>query len=156
MTESDLKRALVKSIRAQGGVGHRFEDKYSIGWPDLLLIPERGPVFFAEVKLIKIVREPRMMCTPTQAVQLARLSRDSYKGRHFCHGVLIAYCPTRLALYIGQPDMLLTHCRFVPRPSKLDSAEWWITELLYKYDAGASHLHPYNPKDEETADEFPC
>ena len=134
-----LKRALIKSIRAQGGVGHRFEDKWSIGWPDLLLIPEHGPVFFAEVKLIKIVREPRLICTPTQAIQLARLSRLPYKGRYFCHGVLIGYCPTRCALYIGQPDQHIRNCRFVPRPNKLEGAEWWITELLGKYNT-APHL----------------
>ena len=56
MNEAELKRALVKSIRAQGGIGERIEDKYKVGWPDLILIPEDGPVFFAEAKLVEGVR----------------------------------------------------------------------------------------------------
>lgn len=137
MTESDLKRYLVRSIRAQGGLGHRFEDKYTIGWPDLLLIPEHGPVFFAEVKLIKLIREPRLTCTPTQEIQVARLSRMPVHGRYHCHGVLIGFSLDKHALYIGQPGQLLKDCRFVPRPTRIDSSDWWITELLGKYNADA-------------------
>lgn len=131
ITESDLKRYLIRSIRAQGGVGHRFEDKYVVGWPDMLLIPENGPVFFVEAKLVKGLK---IDCTSMQAMQLSRLNRDPYKGRHFCYGVLVGYSEKREALYVGQPGQSITDCRFVPRPRlKLDSSEWWITELLGKY-----------------------
>lgn len=133
MTESELKRYLIRSIRAQGGVGHRFEDKYSIGWPDCLFIPETGPVFFTEVKIIKLIRDPRLKVTEMQKVQVERLTREPFKGNYFCFGVVIGWAPEKSALYIGRPDARLSECRFVPRPSRLDSAEWWITELLGKY-----------------------
>lgn len=133
MTESDLKRCLIKSIYAQGGLGHRFEDKYAVGWPDLLLIPATGPVFFAEVKLIKIVRDPRLKVTPTQGMHLDRLAREPYQGRYFCFGCVIGYSTHQEALFIGRPDMPLRDCRFIPRPRRLDSGEWEITELLRKY-----------------------
>lgn len=135
MTESDLKRALIKSIRAQGGLGHRFEDRFTIGWPDCLFIPETGPVFFAEIKIIKLIREPRLKVTEMQKVQVQRLSREPFKGQYFCHGVVIGYAPEKGILAIGQPDMPFSKCRYVPRPSRLDSAEWWITELLGKYNS---------------------
>jgi hypothetical protein len=135
MTESDLKRALIKSIRAQGGLGHRFEDRFTIGWPDCLFIPETGPVFFAEVKIIKLIRDPRLKVTEMQKVQVHRLTREPHKGKYYCHGVVIAYLTDKGILAIGQPDDPLSKCRYVPRPPRLDSAEWWITELLGKYNS---------------------
>jgi len=126
-----LKRYLIRSIRAQGGVGHRFEDKYVVGWPDMLLIPEAGPCFFVEAKLVKGLK---LDCTPMQAVQLGRLHRGRCRGVHFSHGVLIGYSDKREALYIGHPGQSITACRFVPQPRRLDSSAWPITELLSHYD----------------------
>ena len=131
MTESDLKRFLIRSIRAQGGVGHRFEDRFTIGWPDCLFIPEKGPVFFAEVKLLQ---GTKMGCTPMQEVQLERLHRGRRYGHWFCHGILLGYSEKRAALYIGKPGSQIADCRFIPRPSKLNSGDWLITELLGKFD----------------------
>ena len=126
MTESDLKRYLIKSIRAQGGVGHRFEDKFAVGFPDCLFIPEEGPVFFVEAKVLK---GAKLVCTDIQAVQLSRLHRP------LCHsfGCIIGYHAGKEALYIGQQYWPLTECRYVPRPRVLDSAEWLISELLGKF-----------------------
>jgi hypothetical protein len=147
MNESELKRYLIKSIRAQGGVGHRFEDKFTIGWPDCLFIPEKGPVFFVEVKLI---RGAKLVATEIQAVQLDRLSRPKAHGRYFCHGVVIGYHAGKEALYIGQPQQLLVHCRFVPRPRVLNSAEWLISELLGKWESYMRHLMPLEPALDKT------
>ena len=132
MNEADLKRYLVKSIRAQGGVGQRLEDKYAIGWPDCVFIPERGPVFFVEVKIVK---GAKLICTPIQEVQLKRLHRPRGKGgRFYAHGVIVGYHESKGALYIGRPGDSVTGSRFVPRPRAYDSTEWLITELLYKFD----------------------
>src|SRR5262245_9635821 len=109
MNESDLKRYLVKSIRAQGGVGQRVEDRYAVGWPDLIFIPEMGPVFFTEAK---ILHGARLVCTPIQKVQLDRLHRPEGRGHTFyAHGVIVGYHPGKEALYIGRPDDELKHCR---------------------------------------------
>lgn len=132
MTESDLKRYLIRSIRAQGGIGHRMEDKYAVGWPDCVFIPETGPVFFAEVKLIKTVRKPILACTSQQEHRIYTLERPPH-----CHGVVIGYSLPREALYIGKPHQSLETARYVPRPSKLDSADWEITHLLIKFDLDA-------------------
>jgi hypothetical protein len=137
MDEAGLKRNLVKSLRAQGGVATRFEDKFVIGWPDCLFVPEHGPVFFTEVKLIKVEKTEgvRLECTAQQKVQLDRLHRPKMRGREwYCHGVIVAWHLKGGALYVGRPGDLISKCAYVPRPSKLDSVDWLITELLIKYD----------------------
>lgn len=140
MKENDLKRCLIKSIRAQGGEGNRFEDKFSVGFPDLLLIPEPGPNFFVEAKIIK--SGSRLVCTTLQEVQLDRLHRPRRKGVWYSHGVIVAYHDKRACLYIGRPGDHLDKCRYVPRPSRLDSMDWAITELLIKYDLGRPDAEP--------------
>lgn len=138
MTESELKRYLVKSIRAQNGIGHRIEDKYMVGWPDLIMLPVNGPVFFAEAKLVKGIH---LLCTAQQDQRLKDLEKPP-----FCHGVVLGYSKPREALYIGKPRAHLDACRFVPRPRVLDSAEWWITELLGKYTMDNREEHEYNQR----------
>lgn len=127
MTESELKRYLIRSIRAQDGVGHRIEDKYAVGWPDCIFIPKDGPVFFTEVKNIK-VGVAHLICTDQQDHRLKQLWRPPH-----AFGVLIVYSKRKAALYIGQHGDALADCRYVPKPSAVDSADWWITDLLYKF-----------------------
>ena len=134
MKENDLKRNLIKSIRAQGGVGNRFEDKFSVGFPDCLFIPEGGPCFFAEVKIIR--SGARLLCTTLQEVQLNRLHQGRRNGVWYSHGVIVGFSEKRYALYIGRPGDPLDKCRYVERPNRLDSQDWEITELLIKYDLG--------------------
>lgn len=128
MLESDLKRYLVKSIRAQEGTGQRYEDKYAVGLPDLVLIPALGPVFFAEVKLI---HGAKLVCTEIQAAQLARFERPAAYGRFYCFGVLLGYRNDRL--FIGERDQPLTKCLSILRPPRLDSTDWDIALLLERY-----------------------
>lgn len=132
MKEADLKRALVRSIRAQDGLGQRIEDKYAVGWPDLVMSPPSGGVFFTEAKIIR--GSAKLVCTPIQEVQLNRCHRP--KGRHgyYSHGVIVAYHPLREVLYIGRPNQSLMSCRYVKRPNVLDSTEWLISDLLEKYE----------------------
>lgn len=130
MLESDLKRALVRSIRAQDGVGHRVEDKYAVGWPDLIMIPAPGPVFFVEAKILKGLK---LKVTELQEHRLNDLRRPPANGVYFCHAVVIGYHPIREALYIGEPDQDINKCRYVERPKRIDSVDWEISHLLIKY-----------------------
>ena len=144
MTESDLKRYLIRSLRAQNGVGHRMEDKYAVGWPDLILIPEVGPVFFAEAKLLKKVKACPLHCTEMQERRLDDLRRPPMPGGYFCHAVMIGYHAQREALYIGEPWQVIDQCRYVGRPARLDSADWEISFLLTKYHLDKSNQDSYS------------
>ena len=116
MKEVDLKRCLIKSIRAQGGEGNRFEDKFSIGFPDLLLIPAGGPCFFTEAKLI--LSGAKLVCTPLQEVQLDRLHQPRRKGVWFSHGINVAFHFRRECLYIGRPGDPLDKSQLCAQPQQ--------------------------------------
>lgn len=69
--ETRRKRELVKLFRKQGGYARRIEDAYSVGFPDMVLIPPNGLVFFCEAK---IIRGRKFAPSPRQYVELLRLS----------------------------------------------------------------------------------
>ena len=148
MNESQLKSYLVRSIRAQGGVANRFEDQIMVGFPDCLFVPEGGPCFFVEVKLI---HGAKLICTTMQEVQLSRLHQPRRKGVWFSHGIIVGYHEKKGVLYIGRPGQKLNKCRYVPRPRALDSSDWLITELLLKWD----EVRPEDEVREEPADANP-
>lgn len=124
MDESDLKRALVKSIRAKGGIGRRIEDKYTVGWPDLIMVPAAMPCFFAEAKLIKV--GAKLTCTEIQRARLEELWRPPH-----IFSCIIGYRFRDERLYVGNFGDRLDDCLSVPRPDRLDSADWQISELLW-------------------------
>jgi hypothetical protein len=70
--ESELKTQLVKQFQKLGHYGRRVEDRFSVGFPDLVLVPQRYPVFFCEAKIVRNKQwfEPRAR----QWVELDRLS----------------------------------------------------------------------------------
>jgi hypothetical protein len=75
MNESDVKRKIVDAIRAEGGYARRIEDQFSVGMPDLILIPRACPVVWAEVKIVDgNVFGP----TPRQLIELEKLQRSPY------------------------------------------------------------------------------
>lgn len=131
MTESELKRALIKSIRAQGGVGYRTEDRFLVGWPDCVFIPEGCPVFFTEVKLVKR-NALKLQCTETQEARLKDLTRPPH-----AYGALVTFNVPRGALYVGRPGDPIAEARYVPIPRHgeggMHGNGWLITELLKKY-----------------------
>lgn len=127
MDEADLKRALVKSIRLQGGIGRRIEDKFTVGWPDLILAPAGMPVFFAEAKLIKV--GAKLTCTEIQAARLDELWRPPH-----IYACILAYAFKRERLYVGNFGDRLDDCLSVPRPDRLDSPSWQIGKLLRAFD----------------------
>ena len=144
MNESELKRHLVKSLRAQNGAGHRSEDKYRIGVPDLFLLPVGMPGGWYEVKL---VHGAKLICTLAQERWL-----ESYHRPPWALAAVIGFSARRDALYIGWPGTPLSACRYIPRPSALNSSNWLITELLLKWyhdqslDVGRSLTYVRQPQ----------
>lgn len=126
MDESDLKRYLIRSLRAQGGYGFRIEDRYAVGRPDCYMHAEKTPPFWVEAKMLK--DRASLFCTERQAAQIKDLHRPP-----LAYAVIVGWSEKLGALYIGQPGDKLKTCRFVPRPRVLDSSEWLITELLGKF-----------------------
>jgi len=51
--EADVKRKIVKEMKAAGSYGRRIEDAYGVGIFDMILIPFGLPVFMTEVKVVK-------------------------------------------------------------------------------------------------------
>jgi hypothetical protein len=123
--EAELKRCLVRSLRAQGGEGHRAEDKYRIGVPDLYMLPQNMPGGWYEAK---IIRGAKLVCTASQERWLERYHKPPWSL-----AAVIGWAPKRNALYIGWPETPLSACRYIPRPSALHSTQWWISELLGKW-----------------------
>lgn len=68
--EADFKREVVKQFKKLGHYARRIEDKFTVGFPDLVTIPRGYPVFFVEAK---IVRGHSFGPTERQYVELARL-----------------------------------------------------------------------------------
>ena len=75
MIESDIKRGIVDAIRAVGGYARRIEDQFTVGMPDLVLIPMKCPVVWAEVKMITGCS---FGPTPRQLIELNKLQRSPY------------------------------------------------------------------------------
>lgn len=70
MLESNVKRKIVKEVKAAGGYARRLEDRFAVGLPDMMIIFPGSPVFFAEVKIIegRIFRP-----SPRQLIELQRI-----------------------------------------------------------------------------------
>jgi len=125
MTESELKRCLIKSLRAQEGEGFRIEDRYRIGVPDCLMKPKGLPGFLIEAK---IVRGAKLICTASQATYI-----DAFHDPPRFLAAIVGWKEADDALYVGWPGEPLSICRYVPQPRTLHSANWPITELLWKW-----------------------
>lgn len=71
MNESDLKRALVKILQGEGTYARRIEDRFLVGFPDLIIIPQDQLIFFCEAKIVSGKSfKPR----DRQFIELQRLS----------------------------------------------------------------------------------
>lgn len=73
--EADVKRKVVKDFKDRGHYARRIEDSFSVGFPDLVLVPKQYPVFFCEAK---IIRGPTFAPTPRQYVEMTRLAISRY------------------------------------------------------------------------------
>lgn len=75
MNESEMKRRIVETVRKEGGYARRIEDQFSVGMPDLILMPLRCPVIWAEAK---IVTGQTFGPTQRQLHELTALRRSPY------------------------------------------------------------------------------
>jgi hypothetical protein len=124
VNEADWKRALVKSVIAQGGTGFRIEDRYAVGRPDLVMVPKDLPVFFLEAKL---VHGAKLICTDLQNERLKDLNRPPYA---FARIIGLKIGSEGRKMYVGVPNQPLLGCLFLAAPSRLESNDWQITSLL--------------------------
>ena len=103
MNESSIKRIIVDVIRSENGYARRIEDMFSVGMPDLILIPIRCPCIWAEVKIIK---GQSFGPTERQLVELERLRRVPYSLGMMLgwkEGVLYSSKP-KLKIHISECD----------------------------------------------------
>lgn len=70
-----MKQEIVKDFKDRGHYARRIEDAYSVGFPDLVLIPKAYPVFFCEAK---IIRDNLFGPSPRQYVELGRMAITRY------------------------------------------------------------------------------
>ena len=102
MREAEVKRKIIESVREDGGYARRIEDKFTVGMPDIVLIPVQCPVVWLEVKLVASqVFHPSMR----QLVELMKLRRAP-------HSTSFVVGWKRGLLYISQPkkDIPLDDC----------------------------------------------
>ena len=79
MSESEVKRRMVKSVQEKGGYARRIEDQYAVGTFDMIIIPLGLPVFTAEVKMVTgNVFGP----TVRQLLELERIRVAAFKSGH--------------------------------------------------------------------------
>lgn len=98
--ESDRKTALAKEFRKLGHYGRRIEDKYGVGFPDLILGIKGYPIFICEAKIVRT--STYFAPTERQYVELGRLSLSP---KHvvpcllgFDDGELYLHTPTKRAI----------------------------------------------------------
>jgi hypothetical protein len=94
MRESDVKEDIVREIRKEGGYARRIEDRFTVGQPDMFLVPKLCPAMWVEVKVVRgnIIRP-----TPRQLVELDRLFRPPH-----CTSFLLGW--KEGVLYIAPPS----------------------------------------------------
>lgn len=78
-SESSIKRYIVDSMHEGGGYARRFEDQYTVGTYDMILIPFGLPAFFTEVK---IIRDHVFSPTSRQAIELQRINDVAGQSGH--------------------------------------------------------------------------
>jgi len=95
MRESDFKDFIIRDIRKEGGYGRRIEDRFSVGQPDMFLIPRLCPAMWIEAKIIAgNLLKPR----PRQFIELQRLYRPPH-----CITYMIGWKDD--VIYIAPPDV---------------------------------------------------
>ena len=121
--EIDVKSAMMAIIKKEGGYGRRFEDQYAVGLPDTIMIPVGGPVFFAEVK---IIRNGKFSPSPRQHVELTRISKTLCS---YAVPLVIGCDLYSKRLFLSKST--LSNC--VDSATVISCGSWGISELLQLY-----------------------
>ena len=86
MTESDVKREIVRILLKEGTFARRIEDKYAIGTLDMLIVTPMH-VIYAEAKKLVIGRASLM----TSAMQQDQIKRFNAVGNGHARAIVIGY-----------------------------------------------------------------
>jgi len=103
MNEADVKRTMIKSVKAAGGYARRIEDQYAVGMVDTILIPRGLPVFMAEVKLVK---SATFSPSPRQFVELELIEKAANEQGHVVP-LVIGYKVDTKTYYFHPPQMFI-------------------------------------------------
>jgi hypothetical protein len=103
MNEADVKRAMIKSVKAAGGYARRIEDQYAVGMVDTILIPKGLPVFMAEVKLIQ---GEKFSPSPRQFVELEQI-KDAANEQDHVIPLMVGYKIDTKVFYFHPPQMFI-------------------------------------------------
>lgn len=95
MLESDFKDQIVREIRKEGGYARRIEDRFSVGQPDMFLVPKLCPAIWVEAK---IIRGNFLIPRPRQFIELQRIYRPPH-----CITYMIGWKDD--LMYIAPPDV---------------------------------------------------
>lgn len=102
ISEATVKVAIVNAIRKEGGYARRIEDKFTVGMPDLVLIPLGCPVVWVEVKLTK---GNQFAPSPRQFIELVKLDRPPHSM-----SLVMAWKESRLYVSIPKETVYLEDC----------------------------------------------
>lgn len=89
--ESEYKTALCNALKKEGTYARRIEDEFSVGFPDMIIIPPAAKIFFVEAK---VVRAKFFDPSPRQYVELMRLSKSAH-----CVACLLGFMGGELYLH---------------------------------------------------------
>lgn len=84
MNESDYKTAIVKQAKAIGWYARRIEDKYGVGFPDMVVIPKSWTTCFIEAK---IVTGRQFSPSPRQFIELININENRPYARAIVLGI---------------------------------------------------------------------
>ena len=101
MNELYQQREICKSLKIQGGHGHKYPSAGFIGWPDLILLHPEFNTVFLEVKIIKNIAKVdwtrKIYVSPKQEATMEMIK--DMGGRAFV-GVVSYYSPQKAFLTI--------------------------------------------------------
>jgi hypothetical protein len=132
MNESAFKTKITKAIRADKlGYARRLEDSFAVGVYDVIIIPNKQPVYFVEAKLLKkgqLTWGP----TPRQLIELERVQ----VGYPHAIPIMVAYWPEKEALIADLPRAKLDARAPIAAVTGTTEGSLWsygVIELLTMY-----------------------
>jgi hypothetical protein len=127
VNESDYKTALVKQAKAAGWYARRIEDKYGVGFPDIVMIPNGWTTCFIEAKIVTGIQ---ISPSPRQFVELVNINEN----RPYARALLLGIEPLPGGpLFYYSPPVSVVRC------SLAHSSSDFVTGLLYYLEREAAN-----------------
>lgn len=118
MDEADYKRAIVKMVKANNpdNYARRIEDKFGVGFPDLIVRIDEGPVCFIEAKIIE---GASFSPSPRQYIELINLDYGSHS-----FGIVLGILPRagkdQVLYYFSEPAQKISVAGMVAATDFID------------------------------------